>query len=384
MNILFVHHETRKYGASRSLLALIDGLREKGVKSYVILPGKGPMVAELESRNIKYYVIPQKFWALRYPIGLVKRIARGCFNLLVSLITGFLALFLRADIIYTNSSVVSTGALSAFFVGKPHIWHVREFGQEDYGISYYWGFDNVAKLMELLSEKIIVISEAVKRKYFEYINHEKIKVVYNPIGVEEEKRYSEIGYKNKDERSSPNNKVVAVLVGTIRPGKGQIDAILALSELIHSGREVYLKIVGGGSSDYLSCLKKNVYEQNIDKYVEFCGYVDDSLPIMQSANMVLVCSRAEAFGRVTIESMITGTPVIGTNTGATPELIKEGFNGLLYEPGNFKQLANKIEYLISHKEEAADMGRNGYNFVFENFTVERYTKAVYEELLNFV
>lgn len=99
----------------------------------------------------------------------------------------------------------------------------------------------------------------------------------------------------------------------------------------------------------------------------------------------LVCSKSEAFGRVTIEAMMSMNPVIASNTGANTELIKEDYNGLLYNYGNYVDLANKIEVLIQNPDLLEKYGKNGYKFALENFTAEINAKnieMVYKELIS--
>jgi glycosyltransferase involved in cell wall biosynthesis len=382
MRVLFVSHVRSKYGAGRSLLALIDGLSEKGVTSCVVLPSKGPLVAELVQRGVEYTVVPLKLWAS--PDGWVgKRILRGCFNLLVSMRIAIKVRSWEADVVYTNSSVTPVGAFAALLSGKPHVWHIREFGEEDYGLSFDLGFRRTARLIERLSSQVIVISEALKSKYAQHICSKNLKVVYNPVSVEAEARFL-LGDTESVAGASSNEIPIATIVGMIHPGKGQMDAILAVTELLRQGIRLKLKIVGDGEANYLNRLKHVVAENDIGQYVEFMGFVDEPLKIMRTADMVLVCSRSEAFGRVTIESMFTGTPVIGTRSGATSELIKEGVNGLLYESGDYKGLAERIQYLIEHPEEAEQMGRNGFEWSSERFTVERYTDEVLDVLYTVV
>lgn len=375
MKVLFISHVSDKYGAGRSLLALIDGLNDRGVTSYVILPGKGPLVTELANRSVQYTVMPLKRWASR-GTTVTRRVLRGCFNLLVSAIISAKARAWEADIIYTNSSVTPVGAFAALLAGKPHVWHIREFGQEDYGLSFDLGFRASATLIEMLSSEVVVVSEAVRSKYDNYICPERLTVVYNPVGRDVEARFlsGDAGSVRKDISTFP--PMVAV-VGRIHPGKGQMDALLAVAALIREGTAVDLKFVGDGDPDDLDRLKQAVNENDVGEYVEFTGFVDDPLSVMQEADVILVCSRSEAFGRVTIESMITRTAVIGTRSGATPELIKEGFNGLLYEPGDHRSLTESIKYLVTHREEAERMGRNGFEWASDRFTVARYADAVY-------
>lgn len=67
------------------------------------------------------------------------------------------------------------------------------------------------------------------------------------------------------------------------------------------------------------------------------------MQFIRMADVVLICSHWEPFGRVTVEAMLAGKPVIAIS-GATVELIHDGVTGLLYDPGNYSVLANKMRY----------------------------------------
>jgi len=75
--------------------------------------------------------------------------------------------------------------------------------------------------------------------------------------------------------------------------------------------------------------------------------------------------------------MFLKKPALGTRSGATPELIKEGFNGLLYEQGNHKELAEKIKYLVEHPREAKQMGENGFGKASTRYTIERHVDEIF-------
>jgi len=118
----------------------------------------------------------------------------------------------------------------------------------------------------------------------------------------------------------------------------------------------------------------------LEKLVRFTGQVSDPSPIVKGSDIALVCSRSEAFGRVTVEAMKLGKPVVGARGGATPELIQENFNGLLYTPGDYLDLAQKIKYLIDNPEVARQMGENGRRWAEQEFTQEKYAGKVLQAL----
>lgn len=74
--------------------------------------------------------------------------------------------------------------------------------------------------------------------------------------------------------------------------------------------------------------------------------------------------------------MKVGKPVIGARSGGTMELIRDGFNGFLYTPGNYKELAEKIQYLYENDDHAQRMGENGYQWASKQFTRDRYGEEV--------
>jgi len=375
MKVVFVSHVSNKYGAGRSLLSFIDGLLQKEVQCYVIMPKEGPMVEELKNRGVEYSIIPFRGWTSSSK-NHFKKILRAGFNLLISLVIAIKAYFWKADIIYTNSSVTPVGAFAAFFLRKPHIWHIREFGEEDYKLSFDFGNEWSMKLMDLLSFRIIVISEALKQKYAQHISTKKIQRVYNPVQLPDKSFKGLNIVQNTYEQKVP----ILVIMGGLHPGKGQIDAVLAITDLTKQGIQTKLIIVGGGDPKYLKQLKQSTIQNNIADYVNFTGYLDNPYPIMNSANIALVCSLSEAFGRVTVESMLLKKPVIATRSGATPELIKEGFDGLLYEPGNHSELAEKIRYLIEHPQEAKQMGENGFKEASTKYTIEKCAGEIFHIL----
>ena len=92
----------------------------------------------------------------------------------------------------------------------------------------------------------------------------------------------------------------------------------------------------------------------------------------------LVCSRAEAFGRVTVEAMLGGIPVIGSNTGGTPELIQDGKNGYLYKYGNPEELESKMEIFIANPDLIKTMGLYAQEYARSRFLSDVYMKKLWQ------
>lgn len=93
----------------------------------------------------------------------------------------------------------------------------------------------------------------------------------------------------------------------------------------------------------------------------------------------LVCSHAEAFGRVIVEAMLGGLPVIGNDVGRTSELISDSVNGFLFKNRDSTDLANKIEHFVNNKSQIEKTGRVGHIYAYENFLTERCATGINNE-----
>jgi glycosyltransferase involved in cell wall biosynthesis len=286
---------------------------------------------------------------------------------------------LKCDIVYTNTITVCVGAFAAGLLQLPHICHIREFGYEDHGLVFNFGQDFSLWLMDKLSSIFIANSKAVAQKYERYLSPSKLKVVYQSVGMLEDEL--------KEGGTFPlcfGENIRCVMLGSLSEGKGQADAIRAVAELVGRGMKVDLFLVGNSNRSYRKYCYDLVTEKRIEKYVKFMNYLDNPAPLIRSADVLLMCSRCEAFGRVTVEAMKLGKPVIGARSGGTAELIRSGFNGFLYTSGDYRDLAEKILSLYEDKNLAQQMGRNAQKWAKEKFNDNLYGKEILEILVQAV
>ena len=125
-------------------------------------------------------------------------------------------------------------------------------------------------------------------------------------------------------------------------------------------------------------LKSEIKKLSLLDNVIFTGEVNDMHKIREKMHIEVVCSTNETFGRVTIEGMRDGLLVIGTNSGGTKELITNNVNGFLYNPGDFKTLAEIIVYVLNNQDDYDRVRMNGYKFSSSNFTVSKNCSEIYD------
>jgi glycosyltransferase involved in cell wall biosynthesis len=152
----------------------------------------------------------------------------------------------------------------------------------------------------------------------------------------------------------PHQAFIAGIIGRIDPDKGQEYLIKAIPLLLKKDKEVHVLIVGeesrGDTRHYPQFLQKLVQELDIEKYVHFRPFTEHTEEAFAALDIFVMASRSETYGMVTVEAMASGLPVIGTNTGGTPELLDCGASGILMPPADEYALADALEKLVTNQE----------------------------------
>ncbi len=159
-------------------------------------------------------------------------------------------------------------------------------------------------------------------------------------------------------------KTNLLFVGRCHVDKG-IEYLLEAVALL--GDNVVLNIVGATDHDpnYYRKLTEIIQKRNIKEKVFFHGYVDDKNKLKQfheRADIFVLPSIIEGFGIVLLEAMSAGLPIVATNVGAIPELVKDGYNGILVPPRDMPSLAKAIDSLIRSPSMRRKYSINGFKY----------------------
>lgn len=178
--------------------------------------------------------------------------------------------------------------------------------------------------------------------------------------------------------------VFVLAIGNFIPRKGFDYLIEALDVIVNQEGITRIKIGIGGRGPLRDKYEKMVKKYSLADYVIFLGFIkDEDLPSYYSAADIFVLpsivdSRGdtEGLGVVLLEANACRKPVIGSRVGGIPDVIKDGVNGLLVEPKNPRDLAEKIIKLAQNSESREQMGNNGRHIVEENFNWEVIAKRI--------
>lgn len=371
MKILFISHYSDLYGANRSLLALLDGLNKDSITPFVLIPRSGDMKKALNERNIACFVFPFKKWMAKSKF---KMPLRFLMNVIAVVVLLWKLKIWKIDLIYTNSSLTPIGAWAAHLSKMPHIWHIREFGWEDYGIKHDFG-EKIFNYWLDQSAKIIAVSNSVRDRVLNKMK-DKVIVIYNGVITKDEALKI---IQDSSKRKSEEKRTVFGIIGLLHPSKGQENAIRAFAKVRQQYPDIELWIAGSGSENYNKYLKDLCFELNVHNSISFLGYVDDCFQFYLKVNVVLVCSEYEGMGRVTAEAMVAGKPVIGLDNAGTSELIDEGKNGLLYD-GSVDSLAQRMKYTLEN--DVSFLAANAREKGLHSFITEDYVYRIKQKLLH--
>ena len=243
----------------------------------------------------------------------------------------------RPDVVVTGNAATPVAALGAMLARTPHVWWLQEFMTRDHSVQFALGEETSQRLIGLLSRRVIAYSPAVARHFSPPIPAAKTQVLDFAIAppAADENRIS--------------NTFRLLLLGHQAPSKGSELAIRALAATASVPRPT-LRLVGSIDDSYRQQLEELSEQLGVADAVEFVPFTTDPGRELSRCNALLMCSRDEAFGRVTAEALKAGRPVIGSRSGGTPEIVSEGEDGLLFEPGDLASLSAAIDQLVGDPE----------------------------------
>lgn len=370
MKVLFITNYDTMYGANRCLFELAVSLKtQHDVEPYVLVPNGGKIGDALQPYGIDCLCNEFRIYALNENIRYKK--IRKLTRRIMRYVDYYRILWdirkkgLSFDLVHTNTSITDLG----YFLSKrwkvPHIWHVREFGKEDYGLECVLRKKEVEKRYQS-TDCMIAISGAIQDKLEHMGEDIPIVRIYDGIRIRTpyQKEYISDGV------------LKFCIVGSMFQGKRQLDVLKACRQLREMGYHAFeINIVGNTGGDYYRLLEEYIRKYQLNEYIRFPGYVENINTFLEHMDVGIMASSQEAFGRVTIEYMANYMMVIGTNSGGTPELIEE--TGLLYPVSDIDKL---VQCMITCLEDRAMVMKKGNlsRMQAEKFTLEKNVDSIYQ------
>lgn len=373
MKVAFYNHTSVVSGAEISLLLTAKHMTEAVP---VVFAPEGELLERAREAQLATVSIPSYRARLsRNPFQLLK-------GMLGMAVAGYrFAQAIRkheVDLVHANS--LRAGMMAGLFGWlhkKPVVMHIRD--NPPGGI--------VGAMIHFVSNKTIAaaigISKAVTDRFHKSKLGDRLHLIHNGVELRTIPPAAKLEHRLaiRQHLDTPAESKTLVIIGQIAPWKRQEDAIRAAASLIELGRDVYLWIVGEAkfreeNMEYERNLRRLAVELKIGDRVRFAGFRKDVMEVCCAADLLLLCSDNEPFGRVLIEAMSQALPVVATRAGGVPEIVVHGESGLLYEIGDVIGLTRHVDKLLTEAELRANMGEAAKERVERQFTIQNTVRKV--------
>jgi glycosyltransferase involved in cell wall biosynthesis len=311
-------------GGEYSFLDLLSQLPQDW-HALAVMPEEGELAVRLEEKGIETRVIPLP--ALRpWFIPTIFRSLSAYYTTCRKV---------QPDLIYANGSRAAFyGGIAGRFTRIPVIWHCR-VADPDPRLDF---------LLGRLSNEIIVNSKFASHRFSKSF-FRKVELAYNGVDTE--------WLKNTDVEKPSLIKEkwkTVLMVARLSRSKRHDLALLAFEDLARSDPQLHLVCLGSkdpkdpGWWDYL---QDRTSQSPFGNRIHWVGQCDDVRPWYRASVLLILPTDTESFGRVLIEAMACGVPVVAASSGGIPELVRHGTDGLLITPGAADELAASMHAILN-------------------------------------
>ncbi len=381
MRLLFYNHAPEISGAERSLLALAAHARAAGHDVTLCVP-PGPLADATTDAAIPCAAVtPLVLGRSRNPLVLTRYLVNAATPIteLVRVVRA-----VRPDIVHANSIRSGLVAAAALRLARVHdrpgprlVVHARDAlrgGVPD---------GAVAGILNHDADAVIAISRHVAWRMG---STHKTRVLHNAVDPDRYRRDEGAGQALRQRLGIPGEAPLLAVAAQLSPWKGQLDALEAFALLRATHPDAHLVVAGVvkftgkhcryDNLRYYDALVARAARADLRGYAHLVGDISDVVALYSAATLLVVPSWAEPFGRVVVEAMAAGCPVLATRAGGIPEIVTHGVDGWLTPPRDPAALARALALLLNDRALRARLALHGRATVRERFALSDYMETL--------
>jgi len=361
---------------------LINQFKEAGCKIIILNPAKPINLVSQFAQPKKNARLLFLFHLLRLPASIAQKTINYFSTFIFSAFKCWKILHKeKVDLVHFNNTLL-----------RPQEWILASLFSKAQVVAHERGINNKFpyqyRFWARYLKAIICISEAVRENLLRHgFPEEKLFLIYNGLDPNTFTATRDKTLVLQEFGLDKNAQLIGV-VGNIKQWKGQDIAIRAMVHIKKRFPNLRCLLIGGSSQDdkeYFDLVRNLVKSEGLEDNIIFTGQRRD-VPSLINILSVLIHTSVlpEPFGRVLLEGMAMGKPIITPNIGAGPEIVADGKTGLVVKSGDPKDLARAILYLLEAPQKAEQMGKAGRDRLEKHFHINLcVTKVVkiYTELL---
>jgi glycosyltransferase involved in cell wall biosynthesis len=275
----------------------------------------------------------------------------------------------KVDIVYCNCiRGVLTVGLAAIMTRSKILWYIK--GELQNPILDTTGFVLSKKILYFCQSNIDDKYPALVKMFGNKIGILKIGLDLKTIEAVEQADKSDLIKK----LGIDQQKINCIYIGQVYAPKGIHFLLEAIALVKDEFPDIRLYIVGDHVieeyRDYKKELVKIIEKHGMSENIIFTGWRPDALNIVSLMDILIHPSLSEGFGRAVLEGMALGKPVIASSVGGLREIIKDGENGFLVEPGDPQMIAEKLRLLLLNKNLRDNFGKAARDTVFSEYLIQ--------------
>ena len=390
-------------GATQGILEFLKGNRDTDVIPHVVVPTQ-PTPARarlLDELTAEWRVVPMSWWNRKVQLPYLRRLlvwgreslhtmahTRPVFTLM-SLIHEW-----QIDIVHTGTVLNIEGAIAAKLTGRPHIWHIKETVGRTGRVRFLLGDQILFPLILGLSHRVLVMTEFIARPFRAFDNHNKVIVLFD--GVDADQFAGPIDCQAiRRKLNLEQDELVVGMCASLSSTWKQHDLFIDMAASLAPNLP-HVKFVAFGhepskarskayrySWDYYQGLQARVQQHDLNGSFVWGGFHSDIPELMKGLDVLVHTCAIEPFGRIAIEAMAAGRPVVGPSEGGISESVVHETTGLLVEPGSKFAFAEATKSLIDNVSLRHTLGQAGPSHVKANFSIEghhNHLLCLYDEV----
>ena len=367
-------------GASYSMATLVEGLARHGHEVHALLPrtGRRVMAERLTEAGITCHemTVPwQVYDAKGSTVSTrLKNYAKGIWSLATTAVMEIVTLTLirrhQIDVVHIGGAVITTGSVAARVLKVPLVWHVREFVEEGLGFRYFPWINFYRALSR--AHAVVCVSDELSGKMRNFTASHRVRTVANGLALPPAAIAPRVS----------GGAIRLMSAGGLNRSKGIFVLMEALSGLPRD-LQCSLDVYGRANPDQLAEFARECERLGLQDVVTYRGHHPDMPEVYRSHDACVVASTKEAFGRVTVEAMLSGCLVVGSDSGGTRELLRDN-RGLLFAPDDPFALRSALARVLQNYSSFDVVRQRAVAYAQSEFSVDRYVGKVAETYANVV
>ena len=379
MKILFYNHTGTVSGAERVLSMILARLDRDRFDLVVVCPEASRMMELAATQNIRTRGLRQLEARFTWRPDRILNHLISFANVIKH--ARKIVIEESPDAIHANS--IRAGlvmAAATLGLRAPVIWHAHD-------ILPRHPLSTAVRLFAAVTSqnRILAVSHAVATRFRGVLlrpfkHRVPIEVIHNAVDLDRFHPDAEAREGMRRALDLANTQPVVGIVGQLTPRKGQLELIKGFAHVAREVPNAILLIVGEAlfnrDQEYAEDLKRTVASLGLTDRVRFLGPRDDVPKLMQGLDVLVINSHEEPFALTVLEGLASGTAVLATSVGGTPEMIRHAENGWLVRRRDHDDLVSGLLTLLRDEPLRRQMGSKGRGDAIARFSIERFMTEV--------